>query len=144
MCGMVRLTLVIIALPCLGSLAAEVATGQPPAASFDAVKGRALYATYCASCHAENGEGRPGTFPPLKGSGMVMKADATGQIRAVLNGLPGGRAGGVLYANPMPAFGGVLNDVDIASIIDYERSSWGNHGRLVNAAQVAAERDHSK
>jgi mono/diheme cytochrome c family protein len=62
----------------------------------------------------------------------------------VLNGLQGAKAGGVLYATPMPPFGKILNDVDITIIIDFERSSWGNHGKLVTAAQVAAERDNSK
>jgi mono/diheme cytochrome c family protein len=38
----------------------------------------------------------------------------------------------------------MLSDADIADIIDYERSSWGNHGTLVTAAQVAAERANSK
>jgi len=75
---------------------------------------------------------------------VVTKADPTKQIHTVLEGLRGARAGGVLYTDPMPAFGSVLNDVDIAGIIDYERSSWGNHGKLVIAAQVAAERDQSK
>jgi mono/diheme cytochrome c family protein len=59
----------------------------------------------------------------------------------VLNGRQGAKAGAVLYASPMPPFGSILNDVDIADIIDYERSSWGNHGKLVTAAQVAAERN---
>jgi cytochrome c oxidase cbb3-type subunit 2 len=38
----------------------------------------------------------------------------------------------------------VLSDADIADIVDYERSSWGNHGNPVTAAQVAAERANSK
>jgi mono/diheme cytochrome c family protein len=83
-------------------------------------------------------------YPPLKGSGVVNKVDATKHIHVVLDGSQGGRAGGVLYGNPMPAFGSILNDADIADIIDYERSSWGNHGKLVMAAQVAAERGRSK
>ena len=33
-----------------------------------------------------------------------------------------------------------LSDADIADIMDYERSSWGNHGQPVTPAQVAAER----
>jgi hypothetical protein len=33
---------------------------------------------------------------------------------------------------------------DIADIIDYERSSWGNHGKPVSAAHIAAERVHFK
>jgi mono/diheme cytochrome c family protein len=83
-------------------------------------------------------------YPPLKGSGVVTKVDATKHIHVVLDGSQGGRAGGVLYVNPMPAFGSILNDADIADIIDYERSSWGNHGKLVMAAQIAAERRRSQ
>jgi mono/diheme cytochrome c family protein len=141
---MVRYTLTIFVVLWLGSFAAEPTVGQSPQAGFDAAKGRSLYTTYCSSCHGTNGEGSPGTYPPLKGSGVVTKADATKHIHVVLEGSQGGRAGGVLYANPMPAFGGMLNDADIADIIDYERSSWGNHGKLIVASQVTAERGHSK
>jgi mono/diheme cytochrome c family protein len=80
----------------------------------------------------------------LKGSGVVTKDDATKHIRVVLDGVQGGKAGGVVYASAMPAFAAVLNDADIADIIDYERRSWGNHGKPVTAAQVAAERAASK
>ena len=45
---------------------------------------------------------------------------------------------GVAYSSPMPAFRDTLSDADIANIINYERSSWGNHGKLVTAAQIAA------
>jgi cytochrome c oxidase cbb3-type subunit 2 len=143
--------LTIALLLCLGSLAADPAVGQLPQSGlraaqsgFDAKKGETLYTTYCSFCHGANGEGQPGTYPPLKGSGVVTKTDATKHIHVVLDGLQGGRAGGVLYADPMPAFGRILDDVNVADIIDYERSSWGNHGRLVSAAQVAAERGRPK
>jgi mono/diheme cytochrome c family protein len=136
---------------CLGSLTADPAIGLPPQSGshaaqsgFDSEKGRALYTTYCSSCHGVNGSGQPGTYPPLKGSGVVTKADATKHIHVVLDGLQGGSAGGVQYALPMPAFGSILDDANIANIIDYERSSWGNHGKLVKAAQVTAERGRSK
>jgi mono/diheme cytochrome c family protein len=141
---MLRHTLAIMVLLCLGSVTAELAGGRPPQVGFDAAKGRALYTTYCSSCHGENGEGQPAMFPPLKGSGVVAKVDPTKHIHVVLDGLQGGRAGGVLYGNPMPGFASILNDANIADIIDYERSSWGNHGKLVIAAQVAAERVHSE
>ena len=62
----------------------------------------------------------------------------------VLDGLQGGKAGGVVYASAMPAFAATLSDAEIADIINYERSSWGNHGKPVTAAQVAAERAASK
>lgn len=163
--GIVRLTLALEVVLCLGLFTAERVVGQVPEGAvagtsaaaettpdtgqsiqtgFDAAKGRALYITNCSACHGTNGEGQPGIFPPIKGSGVVTKDDATKHIHVVLYGLQGAKAGGVLYASPMPPFSSILNDVDMADIIDYERSSWGNHGKLVTTAQVAAERDHSK
>jgi mono/diheme cytochrome c family protein len=115
-------------------------TGESLQAGYDAAKGQDLYTANCSACHLANGEGIPGAFPPLKGSGAVNKDDASKHIQVVLNGMQGARAGGVVYASAMPPFAGVLSDAEIADIIDYERSSWGNHGKPVNAAQVAAER----
>jgi len=114
------------------------------AKSFTSVgnRGKDLYISQCSACHQVNGEGLPNVFPPIKGSGVVNKDDATKHIHVVLYGMQGGRAGGVVYAAVMPPFAATLSDADIADIIDYERSSWGNHGTPVVAAQVAAE--HSK
>jgi cytochrome c oxidase cbb3-type subunit 2 len=111
---------------------------------YDSASGSPLYTTHCSACHGADGEGRPGTFPPLKGSGVVTKDDAAKHIRVVLDGLQGAKAGGVLYASPMPPFAGILTDAEIAAIIDYERLSWGNHGKLVTAVHVAAERRRSR
>jgi cytochrome c oxidase cbb3-type subunit 2 len=111
-----------------------------PSTTSAANRGKDLYISQCSACHQVNGEGLPDVFPPLKGSGVVTKDDAAKHIHVVLDGMQGGRAGGVVYAAVMPAFAGTLSDADIADIIDYERSSWGNHGKPVTAAQVAAER----
>jgi cytochrome c oxidase cbb3-type subunit 2 len=111
---------------------------------YDASKGKALFTANCATCHQANGEGLPGAFPALKGSAAVNAADAATHIRTILHGLQGAIVGGVAYSSPMPAFGGTLNDFDISNIINYERSSWGNHGRLVTVEQVAAERARNK
>jgi cytochrome c oxidase cbb3-type subunit 2 len=107
-------------------------------------RGKAVYIAQCSACHQVNGEGLPNVFPPLKGSGVVNKDDATKHIHVVLDGMQGGRAGGVIYAAAMPPFAATLSDADIADIIDYERSSWGNHGTPVAAAEVAAERSKSQ
>jgi mono/diheme cytochrome c family protein len=83
-------------------------------------------------------------FPPLKGSGVVNKVDAVKHIHVVLYGMQGARAGGVVYAAAMPPFAVSLSDAEIADIINYECSSWGNRGIPVTAAQIAAERGHPK
>lgn len=149
----IRHALASTALLFLGSLAAGGSIGQVQKAistagsletAYDSEKGRTLYGTYCSACHGTDGQGHPGTYPPIKGSGVVTKDDAIKHIRVVLNGLQGAKAGGVVYTSPMPPFGGLLNDVELTDIIDYERSSWGNHGKLVTPAQVAAQRGYSK
>jgi cytochrome c oxidase cbb3-type subunit II len=69
-----------------------------------------------------------------------VDTDATMHIKVVLSGLHDTKVGGVAYASAMPPFAATLSDAEIADIVDYERSSWGNHGKPVTAAQVVTER----
>jgi len=123
---------------------APAAGAESAAGGYDAAKGKALFTANCAACHQANGEGLPGAFPALKGNAAINDANPTTHIRAVLHGLQGANVGGVVYSSPMPAFGDTLSDADITNIINYERSSWGNHGAPVTAEQVTAERAKGK
>jgi mono/diheme cytochrome c family protein len=107
-------------------------------------RGQSLYAAHCAACHQASGDGIAGAFPPLKGSAVLNRSDATKHIDIVLGGLQGARVSGITYRNPMPAFAAALSDADIAAIIDYERGAWGNRGSFVGAAQVTSERARLK
>jgi cytochrome c oxidase cbb3-type subunit 2 len=120
------------------------ASGSSSAGGYDAAKGAALFTANCSACHQANGEGLPGAFPSLKNDAVVDKDDATKHIQVVLHGLHDAKVSGVVYGSAMPPFAGTLSDAEIADIIDYERSSWGNHGKPVDAAQVAAERAKAK
>jgi cytochrome c oxidase cbb3-type subunit 2 len=122
------------------SVNAPASATAPAPASDGAAKGQALFTATCAACHQATGEGLPGAFPPLKGDPAVNDADPTHHIHVVLRGLQGATVGGVAYVSPMPPFAATLKDAEVASIINYERSSWGNHGVTVTAEQVAAER----
>jgi cytochrome c oxidase cbb3-type subunit 2 len=103
-----------------------------------------LYTANCSACHQANGEGLPGAFPSLKGDAVVNKDDATKHIEVVLNGLHDARVSGVVYSSVMPPFSATLSDAQIADLIDYERSSWGNHGKPITAAEVSTERAKAK
>ena len=124
---------------------ATASAGVPSSAGgYDAAKGAALFTANCSACHQANGEGLPGAFPSLKNNAVVNQDDAAKHIQVVLQGLHDAKVDGVVYSSVMPPFAAMLSDVEIADIIDYERSSWGNHGKPVAAAQVAAERAKDK
>ena len=116
----------------------------PAAATQGSAKGKQLFSANCSACHQETGEGLPGAFPALKGNAAVNDANPATHIHAVLFGLSGATVDGVKYESEMPEFGSVLSDADIAEIINYERSAWGNHGKHVTAQDVAAERAKGK
>jgi cytochrome c oxidase cbb3-type subunit 2 len=124
---------------------AGTAAPAAPSASAgpDAAQGQQLYVANCAACHQAGGEGLPGAFPPLKGDAVVLNADATEHIRAVLFGLQNKTINNVKYGSPMPPWP-QLSDQDIAAIIDYERSAWSNGGKPIAASDVAALRAKGK
>jgi cytochrome c oxidase cbb3-type subunit 2 len=113
---------------------------MPTAGGYDSKKAQQLFSANCSVCHQETGEGLPGAFPALRGNAVVIDADPAMHIHTVLFGLKGATVDGVKYDSEMPDFGGTLNDADIANIINYERSSWGNHGKQITDKEVATIR----
>jgi cytochrome c oxidase cbb3-type subunit 2 len=113
------------------------ASAKPSAGS---APGASLYASHCASCHQSNGEGIPGTFPPLKADPVVTAADPTRHISIVLTGLRGQTIGGVKYAAAMPAQEDSMTDSEIAAVVNHERTSWGNNAPTVTEQDVARVR----
>jgi mono/diheme cytochrome c family protein len=91
--------------------------------------GAALYADNCSGCHQLTGKGIPGAFPSLAGDPFVV-----GRPEPVASTVLNGRGG-------MPTFGKDLADDEIAAILTFVRSSWGNHGAAIDAAIVKAERN---
>ena len=128
---------------------ADTPTYQPMAmvpgpAKAAAARGAELYRTSCASCHQNNGQGVPHTFPPLAGDPVVTAQDPTAHIEAVLFGKKGGSIDGVRYATPMPAWADQLSDQEVAAVINHERTSWGNAAPTVTSGDVAKIRKRGK
>jgi cbb3-type cytochrome c oxidase subunit III len=119
---------------------AVAATAAPDAnaASPRVAAGAKIFAANCTGCHGANGTGQPGIFPSLAANPYVS-GDAKRVIHTVKYGLKGKIvAKGVKYDGVMPAWRGTLSDSQIADVISYVRTTWGNTGSTVTAAQVSA------
>ena len=101
------------------------------------VVGKALFSANCITCHQANGEGLPGQYPPLAGS-EVETGDATNQLIAiVLKGLQGPvEIKGKPFNNSMQAWEGQYTDQQLAAILTYVRSDWGNNAPAITADMV--------
>ncbi|MEO7337698.1 MAG: cytochrome c [Caldimonas sp.] len=125
------------ALPVTRSVRPE-ASGARPAAPTDAqVRGAKLYDTHCVQCHGEKGEGVPGAYPALAGSRAVTMDSPANMVHVVLQGgFPPSTRG-----NPrpfgMPPFATVLGNDEVADLLTYIRSAWGNRGAPVTALDAS-------
>ena len=102
--------------------------------------GKEIYDKICAACHQPTGQGLPPAFPALAGSkivnGPLLSPDGKlipdSHVDRVMNGKAG---------TAMQAFKTTLSDADIASVITYERNSFGNtKGDMIQPAQIKALR----
>jgi mono/diheme cytochrome c family protein len=98
--------------------------------------GKPIYDRECASCHGAVGLGMPPHYPPLAGNQSIQMVSAVNAIRMVLNGgYPPGTAGNAMPYG-MPPFAHRLSDDEIAAVVTYIRTSWGNRGEPVSARQA--------
>jgi cytochrome c oxidase cbb3-type subunit 2 len=95
--------------------------------------GKAIFTANCQSCHQANGEGLPGAFPPLKGSQVVLGDDLEKYVDIIMHGYDARAEFGV-----MPPVGTNMQftEHEVAALINYERSSWGNKGRKVTPEEI--------
>lgn len=106
----------------------------------DMEAGQKVFMANCAACHQADGKGLPGAFPPLAGNARVSE-NSTRVIQIVLGGLQGElEVDGTTYNGIMPSMQH-LEDEDIAHVVNYVESSWGNTGDLVSVEQVQEERE---
>ncbi len=106
--------------------------------------GAMVYLNNCNACHRSDGTGADKTFPALAGNSVVNAKDPTSLIRLVLAGSAMPSTTQAPSPIAMPDFGWRLSDADVASVLSFARSSWGNQGEAVTAAQVAKVRDSIK
>jgi mono/diheme cytochrome c family protein len=117
--------------------------GLAGAGAAPAIDGGAIFAARCVACHQSTGLGIPGVFPPLAGSEWVLGSDKI-LVLIPLHGITGAvQVKGANYVGAMPVFNS-LSDAEIAAVLTYVRSQWGNSAAPVSAATVAAAREATK
>ncbi|MBI3982916.1 MAG: nitrite reductase, copper-containing [Gemmatimonadetes bacterium] len=100
--------------------------------------GRRVFEQNCAACHQTTGVGLPPAFPPLAGADY-LNADKRRAISVLLRGLQGEVVvNGQTYNGVMPLLR--LEDDDVANVLTYVYSQWGNAGHEVTPAEVASVR----
>ncbi len=126
---------------CLTSCIICFASSQPHQTSKQ--RGSVLYKKYCLTCHQADGSGVPRLNPPLINTSYVT-GDKTKLIKWVLQGsvqqVP---IDGETYTNKMPPQKG-LSDQQIADVLTYIRSSFGNKSSAILPADVKVVRDSIK
>lgn len=107
----------------------------------EVLDGKMLYTANCQSCHQADGQGLPGAFPPLKGSAVVEDDNLELYVDIIYNGYDARQEYGV-----MPSIGKNMEftEHEIAAIINYERSSWGNNGKQITPEEVKKVLDFIK
>ncbi|WP_417512613.1 c-type cytochrome [Marinobacter sp.] len=117
--------------------------GSEPAGNTAATKpdGKAIYSAQCSACHQANGQGVPGAFPPLAGSEWLL-SNAAIPVAIVHDGLQGKiEVAGNSFQGVMPKFGGTLSDAELAAVLSYARSEWGNSAGEIDPATVTEHKE---
>ena len=97
--------------------------------------GKAVYDANCLTCHQADARGVPGMNPPLVKTEWVL-GDKTRLINILLKGLKTPiTINGEQFHNPMPAQN-FLTDQQIADVLTYIRSNFGNKASAVKAEEV--------
>jgi mono/diheme cytochrome c family protein len=116
---------------------------QPRSGAADvAAQGKRSYEAVCGVCHGSDGAGKPGQAPPLAGSEWVVAKGDNRLVHIPLQGLAGTlTVKGQDWNLNMAAMGIALSDADLAAVLTYMRTSWGNKAGEVTPDEVKKIRD---
>lgn len=93
------------------------------------------YMQFCSDCHRSDGGGVKGLFPPLAGNPSITSNNPTSLLHITLTGWKTAETATHPRVYSMPGFDR-LADQEIAEILSFVRSHWGNSAEPIRAAQV--------
>jgi alcohol dehydrogenase (quinone), cytochrome c subunit len=120
----------------VGAFAYEGSTDRALRAGDATRQGAMTYLDNCAACHRPDGRGYEGVFPPLAGNPAVEASNPTSVVSIVLGGSSTPQTSQTPAQFAMPAFGWRLSDQEVADVVTFVRSSWGNRADAIDQAQV--------
>jgi len=106
--------------------------------------GALAYLQYCESCHVDDGKGYGTYLAPLAGNTSLVDPDASSSINIILNGSARIVIAGMPDSYRMPPFRSLMNDAQVADVVNFIRNGWGNKAPSVTAAQVKEIRDNTR
>lgn len=110
-----RMAVSVSAMMVAGASYADTAVVDDVQSGFPQTTGKQLYESICLSCHMAGGKGAQGagSYPALANNPKLAAAGYPLYM--------------VMYGQKaMPGFGGVLNNAQIAEVVNYVRSNFGN------------------
>jgi len=99
-------------------------------------EGNRIYDRHCADCHGKSGQGVAGAFPPLAGNPSVVRNNTNNLVLTLMQGGLAPATAGNPRPFGMPPFVLTLNDADMASVLTYIRTAWGNQGGSVSEFDI--------
>jgi len=132
------ITLSLLTLFLSSAMMPKNTVSKSKSAHFQADSGKIIYETYCLPCHQEDGSGVPGMNPPLVNTDWVL-GDSLRLINVILKGLKDAEVNGDSFSNEMPAHD-FLTDKEIAQVLTYVRTSFGNKAGAITPEDVKKQR----
>lgn len=102
--------------------------------------GASVYIDNCAACHRTDGKGYANTFPTLAGNPVVQNKNPASLINIILQGHTIKSTVTTPTAYSMPNLNWRLNDMQIAYVVNFIRTSWGNQNTEIDHKEVQNHR----
>ena len=90
----------------------------------------------CGACHAEDGKGRESIAPTLLNNGIIMHRDPYNTIAVTIRGLNPSYLNAEKNFMSMVSFKGVLDDQELADLINFVRKNLGGRDEPVTMDMV--------
>jgi alcohol dehydrogenase (quinone), cytochrome c subunit len=105
--------------------------------------GAMIYLDNCAACHRSDGAGYERVFPSLVGNPVVEADNPLSLVTIVLQGSETPRTLGTPAQFAMPSFAWRLSDQEVAQVVSFIRTSWGNRASPIAPKDVARVREQT-